>query len=81
MIAGASPQLATGWVTPCCDRTPEPLAAGRFACRVCGLVYVDTAKEVRRVFGPDVVRCVVAEHERLSPLPMDVWWNERWLDT
>lgn len=28
---------------------------GRFVCRVCGLVWVDTFTEVFQVFGPDVV--------------------------
>lgn len=55
MTAGASPSGTVNWTTGCCDRTPIMVSKGRFVCRVCGLVWVDTAQEVFDVFGPGVV--------------------------
>lgn len=40
--------------TPCCSRVPKHIGGRRYACRACGLTYVDTIAVLRAHFG-DVV--------------------------
>lgn len=80
----ADPRKSVRWTTDCCGRTPAHIGDYRYVCRVCGLIYVDTAAEIRALFGPGVERCIATpglyrrlliedHYEWISDQPKDQW--------
>lgn len=58
MTTLADPRKSVRWTTECCGRTPAHIGTYRYVCRVCGLVWVDSAAEIRAIFGPGVERSI-----------------------
>lgn len=67
-----SARILPDWQTPCCERIPVHVTGPKFACTACGLIWFDTAAQIRDSFGDDVRR-VYAQRDLTEPVVYDGW--------
>lgn len=76
---GNRARIQPWWNTPCCDHAPIMVDPGRYVCPRCGVIWLDTAHVIHRVFGPGVER-EFAVRDYFAPIDHDGLIDERWFD-